>query len=418
MLVRGSVLLRSGFYAEGEVKLLGAQIEGNLDFSNAALSNPLLPGTSIGGDALTADRLVVKAGVFLGSGFHADGEVRLLGAQINGDLDCQGGKFKAPSRVENRALSAHAAVLNGNVFRRHGFSAEGEVGFSGARIEGNLECTGGVFHGDLNLETAIVKGALFWKSIADAGLVKLDLMSCSIGTLDDDAPSWPAPGRLLLDGFTYEGFSAGAPRDVDSRLDWLDRQAFFAPQPYRRLAKILRSEGNNSGAQRVLFEMEHRRRKLQDSNWVARRRSSLLRVTIGYGYYPTRAALRCLLGLIVFGLILFSGGYAIGSVAPTDKDAYLSFKQASQLPPYYERFDPFIYSLENSFPPIRTGQADHWQPDPSLRWQCMPISRPFSWLCSLFAPRTLRIFRRIQVYLGWFFTSMVIAGLADIVRKE
>jgi sRNA-binding regulator protein Hfq len=351
MLAHGSVLLRNGFVSEGEVKLLGAQIGGNLDFSGAALSNPLLPGTSLGGDALTADRIVVKAGIFLGNGFRADGEVRLLGAQIDGDLDCQGGTFKAPIREGNRALSAHSVAVNGNVFLRNGFCSNGDVGFSGARIEGNLECTGGAFHGDLNLETASVRGALYWKSIADAERAGLNLMSCSIGTLDDDVPSWPAPGRLLLDGLAYERFSPGSPRDAGSRLDWLARQVFFAPQPYRHLAKTLRSDGNNSGAQRVLFQMEHQRRKLGDRNWAARCWSIFLRVTIGYGYYPTPAAFCWLLGLIVSGLILFSGGYAIGSVAPADKDAYQPFKQASQLPPHYERFDAFTYSLENSFPP-------------------------------------------------------------------
>jgi len=55
--IRGTVILRDGFEAEGEVNLLGATIDGGLDCSGAHLSNPK-------GPALGAERMKVRATFF------------------------------------------------------------------------------------------------------------------------------------------------------------------------------------------------------------------------------------------------------------------------------------------------------------------------------------------------------------------
>ena len=57
-----------------------------------------------------------------------------------------------------------------------------------------------------------------------------------------------------------------------------------------------------------------------------------------------------------------------GSFAPTDKDAYVYFTVEHRLPDHYERFHATIYSLENSFPLVKLGQVDRWQPDPSPQY--------------------------------------------------
>jgi len=76
----GRVFLRDGFKARGEVRLLGATIGGNLDCNRGHFINP-------DGRALGADGLNVDGYVFFCNGFKADGEVRLLGAIIGRDLD-------------------------------------------------------------------------------------------------------------------------------------------------------------------------------------------------------------------------------------------------------------------------------------------------------------------------------------------
>src|SRR6266567_7926377 len=78
--------------------------------------------------SLVADGASVKGGAFLREGFRADGEVRLLGARIGGNLDCAGGAFMNHG---GDALSADRVNVNGNVFlNKRGdrrFQADGAV---------------------------------------------------------------------------------------------------------------------------------------------------------------------------------------------------------------------------------------------------------------------------------------------------
>ena len=136
LMTKGGVHLRDGFSAEGEVRLLGANIGGGLDCGGGKFHNP-------GGNALSADRLTTKDIVSFQDGFSAEGEVRLSGASIGGDLDCTGGKFHNPDKY---ALNADGLTAKGSVSFQNGFSAEGEVRLLGANIGENLNCMGGRFN--------------------------------------------------------------------------------------------------------------------------------------------------------------------------------------------------------------------------------------------------------------------------------
>jgi sRNA-binding regulator protein Hfq len=128
--VRRGVFLRDGFKAQGEVRMLGASIGGDLDCSKGQFSNA-------SGDALTADGIKVGGGIYLRKGFKAHGEVRLVGASINGDLDCEDGHFSNPGKD---ALIADRIKVEGAVYLCDGFNAEGEVRLLNASIGGNLDC--------------------------------------------------------------------------------------------------------------------------------------------------------------------------------------------------------------------------------------------------------------------------------------
>jgi hypothetical protein len=424
--VNGAVLLNGKFRAEGEVSLPDARIGGDLDCANGTFFNSPQKGTNAGGPALGFDRAVVNGSVFLRNGFSAEGEVRFVGAQIGNSLDCFSGTFRNPAQPEisssGRALNAHRVVVKGDVYLRECFCAEGEVLLRGAQVGGSLECNRATFSGALHADTAVINGTLKWAEIANPTGVEVDLTNASVGALVDVAQSWPAGGNLSVDGFVY-GRIFSDKKDAKTRLEWLARQRTFTPQPYRQLAKVMREEGDGWGARRVLSKMENLRRAQENTErnrffrfwgsiWNA-----ILRWAIGYGYHPGRS-LWFLLGLVALGLTLFGSGYAAGSIAPTEKEAYSTFKQASQLPPHCDGFNPFIYSLENSFPLIKLGQIDHWQPDPDKHWQLHPrdwVPRSLYWL---FSPWSLRWFRWIQICLGWFFATMGIAAVTGIVRKD
>jgi hypothetical protein len=312
-------------------------------------------------------------------------------------------------------LIADGIEVKGFIDLRDGYEAEGEVRLVGAQIGGNLECRKARFSGLLNAEAAVIGGVFYWTNIADPASAKLDLANASVGALADDLESWPAPGNLCTFGFVYQHISSG-PGDAQSRLNWLARLQSFTPQPYRQLAKVLQDAGDDVGARRVLFNMERRRRR--DRGVVGRIWSHILRMTIGYGYYPGRSLI-CLIFLTVLGCLLFSCGYAAGGISPTDKDAYDFFKHNSQIPPEYDAFNPFIYSLESSFPLVTLGQASRWQPDPNPNLRPPPshsavgIDRLIRFVTSA---RSLRVFHWLQICFGWFFTTMGVAAITGIVR--
>ncbi len=128
--VEGDVLLFKGFKAMGGVRLVGATIRGQLNCQNGEFVNP-------NGYALDASMLRVESSVFFRDGFKAVGEVRLVGATIGGQLDCDNGQFINP---DGYALSADALKIEGGIFLRNGFRAEGQVEFRGAIIGGQMSC--------------------------------------------------------------------------------------------------------------------------------------------------------------------------------------------------------------------------------------------------------------------------------------
>jgi hypothetical protein len=105
------------------------------------------------------------------------------------------------------------------------------------------------------------------------------------------------------------------------------------------------------------------------------------------------------------GWPLFQYGYQVGRITPNEKEIYTSFEESGQRhqpPPYYEHFYAPVYSLENSFPLVKLGQVDRWQPDPSQGGYAS----------------FLRLFCWAQIILGWFFATMGIAGVTGIIRRD
>jgi hypothetical protein len=209
---------------------------------------------------------------------------------------------------------ADGANVKGGLFLRDGFHAKGEVRLLGAQIAGDLDCSSGKF-GSIRVQRATVAGGLFWRGVETAETTTLDLTNASAGSLIDDEKSWPAKGKLFLDGFVYGHISGDSPRDAETRLRWLERQDPFTPKPYRQLAKVLREAGDDSGARKVLFEMERRRRGAEDRSWYTWLWGCVLRLTVGYGVYPLRA-LGWLMLLTALGWGLFRVGYCRGSDGP------------------------------------------------------------------------------------------------------
>ncbi len=486
--ISGNLFLRDGFRAEGMVKLTAIRIGLDLGCRNATLWNPCYPGVETSGRALNADGAVIAGSVWLRPGVHAFGDVGMLGIQIGRDLDCEGARILNLSvagapQPSGYALSADGAVVKGAVLLRYGFHAEGEVRllnaeigryldfiaaelgspskfggstvavradriqvngdilfgqilagpssqpqnrgscvvgdalFNGAQIGGNLSCEGSRFDGTLSAERASIKGRLYWIRIVNPEQAALELRDASIGAIVDDANSWPMKGKLHVDGLTYQRFS-GSPKDASGRLEWLGRIASFSFQPYRHLANVLGDSGDNVGSRKVLFEMERRRRKDEDRTSFQKLWGGALRRTVGYGYHPGRA-LWWLAGLVILGWGIYWGGFCAGSMVPTDKDAYAIFRATRTVTAQHDRFHALVYSAENSFPLAKFGEVERWEPDPNAKrhtyhfatWSpCFP-----SWVS---LAGLLLWFRWAQILSGWFLATMGLAAITGIVRKD
>jgi hypothetical protein len=275
----GGVFLR-GVKATGKVRLLGARLGGNLDCDGATF-------TAQGGDTLIADGLQAEGGVFL-RGVRATGAVRLPGARVGGGLSCEGAIFTAQG---GHALIADGLQAEGGVFLR-GVRATGAVRLPGARVGGDLSCEGAIFTAQgghaLNLNSATITSALFLRG--DASVKGLfDLAAAEIGRICDDPACWPGPGDLILERCRYGAFTGNdAPVDAASRIRWLALQDpaqyghEFWPQPYEECARVLRESGHSGAARAVLIEKERLQRAAK------RARVWENNIVLGWVEYPLR----------------------------------------------------------------------------------------------------------------------------------
>jgi hypothetical protein len=120
------MFFRDGFTANGEIRLLGVHIGGQLNFSETEVN-------SLSGAALNADRLIVDQGVVFRNGFKAFGSIRLPGGQIKGQLSFSEAELTAP---DSEALNADSLDIEGGAFFRDGFRATGEVRLINAHVGG------------------------------------------------------------------------------------------------------------------------------------------------------------------------------------------------------------------------------------------------------------------------------------------
>lgn len=228
--VHGNVFLRRGFKAEGEVRLLGATIGGNLNCTNGHFSNP---GENKG--ALIADEINVNGNVLLDGTFKAEGEVRFIGATIGGQLNCAGGRFSNP---EGCALNLGEAHVKRGVYLRNAFKAEGEVRLVGAIIGMQFNCTDAQFSNPagnaLSADQITVKGSVFLRGGFQAkGEVRLvgatigGQLDCTSGKFSNaKGYALTADGIdvkndiFMRNGFKAEGYVSLVSAKVTSQFIW------------------------------------------------------------------------------------------------------------------------------------------------------------------------------------------------------
>ncbi|MFI5953418.1 hypothetical protein [Cryptosporangium sp. NPDC051539] len=352
--VAGSVYFTDGFAARGEVRLLGATIGGVLSLNGASLTNP-------GADAFSADGAQITGDVFLSGGFTAAGEIRLLGATIGGILTLNGATLTNPGAD---VLSVDGAHVTGNVFLDDGFTAVGGVQVLGATFGGDLDLYGATL-GAVSLEGTRVAGCLRLQSPGARPDGIFDLTRAHVGELRDAPGFWPAPGRLILTGFTYDRLGTHTTVDVAERLDWIRRNQRYSPQPYRQLARVLTDTGHPDRARRILIAARDDQRRRGDLRWYQRIANWLLGATIAHGYRPLRPAwILAVAAVLTWWIVAMHTAVFVptGDNVPEDPRTGRPTVSSERCTGDYPCLIPAAYALENMVPILDLHQASLWQP--------------------------------------------------------
>ncbi len=222
--ITGSVNMDNGFEAKGEVSFIGAQIAGSLYCEGGNFYNPY-------GRAINAKMIKVEGDVFFDEyknnerSFNAQGEVKLSGAQIAGQLRCCDAKFKGPEKIKEAeygtpvaALLAKGLRVNGPLFLNN-IKVEGLIDLTDAKINGRFELT----------------------DIKNVDLFSLILKSAYASEFKDDEYAWRTKGKLDLKDFTYDIISETESKEknriketIDNRINrgFFPEGSDFSHQPY------------------------------------------------------------------------------------------------------------------------------------------------------------------------------------------
>ena len=359
----------SGLAVEGGLRLVAVRVDGFVCGWGAHIK-----ARQDGGLAIAARGLQVEGNLHLGMGFTVDGRVNLSNARVGGEIHLNGARLTNPG---GQALIAERIVVGDSLLCTDGFSARGAINLAGANIGASVDFTGADLS-DPALSRLDLQGvsarALIMRPVARAA--RVDLRHASVVVLDDDPDTWP--GQLMLRNFSYERFENDSTISVPMRLDWLQRDLEgYIPQPYEQLASAYRQAGREEAARRVAIAKQQRRR--QTLKPVGKIWNWLLYLTIGYGYRTWQAGL-WLVAFTLIGAVVFSGAY------PAQITAIRQHPTAFSAP---------VYALDALLPIIDLGQQDSWQPT--------GVSLYVYWGL---------------IIVGWVLTSAFVAGITGTFKRD
>ncbi|MFF5478800.1 oxidoreductase [Streptomyces sp. NPDC012935] len=386
---------------EGDLHLPRCRFHNGVRLTDAHIGTDLLLNQAIvyrdrSGRSIAAD------GISVGQDLQAEmleshGELSLRGASIGVSLSLRGARLvnpytrlalNAPQLTVGRTLYLTPAGVGSSPL------LSGRTPARGTRIQ-RFECQGGVRLDDgrfgdavdlerarftftdeqeLSLRRIQTPELRFLGERAERGGVVLS--GARVVNLMDRADAWPGPGRLHMGGFQYENLVPRGPFPLERRLEWVNAAtAEYNPEPYERLATVLRAGGEDEDAREVLLAKQRRRRETLPP--AAKLVGYAQDWMVAYGYRPGRAA--------VWMAVL----WAASSVAFTYADP----------PPLkggeHPAWNPTLFALDLLLPVIDLGQVGFWQ-----------LSGAWQWLAAA------------MILLGWILATTVAAGATRMLRRS
>ena len=275
--IAGDLALNAGCTVRLDVRLARTTVGRNLNLGRAQLRS----GDRVDMQVplrLVADDARIAGDALLTDGFEADGDVRLVGLRVVGDLRASSARLSGHVNGDGQrgdALNLDLAHVAGNVVLDKGFSAAGSVRLRRAQIDGDLDCTQAAFDAfnDMGwrgavafaIDRARIGGSLVLARLKQP-LSRATLSGASVGTLHDDDTSWGE--SLVLDGFAYRQLAAPAPASSGFRIEWLSRQEpshmgrDFRAQPWHQLIRVFQRMGLPAAARDVAVAREVQLRRV------------------------------------------------------------------------------------------------------------------------------------------------------------
>ncbi|MEU6865680.1 oxidoreductase [Streptomyces sp. NPDC046876] len=378
---------------QGDLSLRGCTVPSGIALPQARIGMDLvLAGLRLGhsrpGQALDGDGLNVGQDLEA-DGLHATGELTLRAARVGGTVSLRGCMLHHPAGT---ALNAARLVVEESlVLAPYAYAIDPEGGprMRRASVRGNFRLDGASFGTSLVLDRLRVDLApdqelslrnvqtpelRFMPARPEGG--RVDLGNAVVGRLVDTSHSWPGPGGLRMRNFTYEDLAPAGPFPLAQRLQWLaDATPEYAPEPYERLAAVLRTAGEDADANEVLLAQARRRR---DTLPPALRMWDYFQdLALGYGYRPGR------------GMVWLMVLWACGSVwFGTHRPPPLNAEEAPT-------WSAPIYTLDLLLPFLDLGQETAWRTSGASQWIAL-----------------------LLVVLGWMLATIVTAGAAALIFRR
>ncbi|MFG2296778.1 oxidoreductase [Streptomyces sp. NPDC048603] len=394
-------------HTEGDLHLPRCRVARGIRLTDAQIGTDLLISQAVvqrdsKGRAIAADGMSVAQDL-QAELLEAYGEVSLRGAKIGVSMSMRGAKLVNPTG--RRALNAPQLTVERTLYLTSismdygvdGGSTPpygmGQTPTRGGRAQ-HFECRGGLRLDDGRFGDAVdFYGARFL--LADEQEVSLRriqtpefrfvgerpergrvvVSGARVDKLVDRSTSWPGPGRLSMEGFVYGNLAPRGHFPLVRRLEWVAAATVeYSPEPYERLAAVLRTGGEDADAREVLLAKQRRRRATLPP--AARAWGYLQDWTVAYGYRPGRAA--------VWMLVLWAAGAAVFSrhePAPV---------KAGESP----QWNAVLYALDLLLPVVDLGQQGHWKVQGGWQWGAAAL-----------------------VMLGWILATTVAAGASRLLRR-
>ncbi|ATZ27188.1 hypothetical protein SLAV_26980 [Streptomyces lavendulae subsp. lavendulae] len=393
-------------HTEGDLHLARCRVARGIRLTDAQIGTDLLISHAVfqrdnRGRAIAADGMAVAQDV------QADmvetyGEVSLRGAKVGASMSLRGARLRNP--YGRRALNAPTLTVERTLYltsvglplqapdparpydwsqtptqggpQRH-FECRGGLRLDDGRFGDSVDFYGARFElqpgQEVSLRRIQTPEFRFVGEAPEQGRVVVS--GAKVVKLVDRSTSWPGPGRLSMEGFVYENLAPRGHFPLARRLDWVAAATpEYSPEPYERLASVLRDGGEDADAREVLIAKHRRRRSTLPP--AARAWGYLQDWTVVYGYRPGRAALWMAV-LWAAGALLFSGHRP----EPLKADEHPQWNAA-------------LYALDLLLPVIDLGQEGQWKVEGGWQWAAAAL-----------------------VLLGWILATTVAAGASRLLRR-